>query len=705
MCVPPAPLARTKTLSKRAGPTPWAVHRAGWRQIAVCLRATLWLMGFTLMGALGETRANPSWAGTQTQAPAGITVIDLPGVHAQLSGLFDREGQLDFDAVSSPQREQEFTPLGSALNAGYSGGVWWLRIDTHTPAALIGRTVFLQAWMPDLDEVRFRSPDGREHANGALTPIEARSSRLRVPTLELVLEQPVTTVYLKVRASGSATLIPQLLSPRGVLQYTEWQMLYLGVLGGALLIVLVINLVNALGTREPIYLIYSGLVLSAGLATLSRNGFIHAGWVDSPDWLIPLIAAPVHLLAIFAILFSARVLGIGERHPRLFLGLNGLTVLIALGFGLQFTDWVLRANQLVMITILAYGALSLVVSGWDLLRQPERRRFFIFAAYAAFMFAQMVSILAMLGQMRATLVTVEAWQFGTWIHLLLLHLALVSGLRDHGRRARTMELEAQVARAELAEQRRASEDKSRFLEMLAHEINTPLSVIDSTVQSLEMMPGASAPALRERHTRIRSSARRVSRLINETASRDRLDNGAWQVRLSKIAASDLIASVIDPLDRTLALDLRGGSPLLTDEVGGAPGWLEVRIEPGLPTLWADQRLVEIALSNLIDNARKYGAPGSTIRVEASQAPAHERIEAPALTLAVTSVGSRPDGFELERLFDKYHRGHTHPEVPGIGLGLHLVRSIAQLHGGAAGVEAISGPALRFWFTLPCDETD
>jgi signal transduction histidine kinase len=700
----PTPPAQARTLPEPPLPTRRVVHLACSQKIAHLLRAAFWLIGITLLGALGDSRTNLAWAAAQAKTPAGITVIDLPEVHAQLSGLFDPEGQLDFDAVSSPQRQHEFAPLGSALNAGYSGGVWWLRVDIHTPTAWIGRTVFLQAWMPDLDEVRFRSPDGREHANGALTAVEARSSRLRVPTLELVLDQPSTTVYLKVRASGSATLIPQLLSPRGVLLTTEWQMLYLGALGGALLIVLIINLVNAIGTREPIFLIYSGLVLSAGLATLSRNGFLHAGWVANPDWLIPLIAAPVHLLAIFANLFSARMLGIGERHPRLFRGLHGLTVLIALGFGLQFTDWVLEANRLIMITILAYGALSLGVSGWDLLRQPERSRSFIFAAYAAFMFAQVISILAMLGYVRATLMTVEAWQFGTWIHLLLLHLALVSGLRDQRRRARAIELEAQVTRAELAEQRRASEDKSRFLEMLAHEINTPLSVIDSTVQSLEMMPGASAPALRERHTRIRSSARRVSRLINETASRDRLDNGAWQVRLSKIAATDLIASVIDPLDRTLALDPQGGGPLLADEIGGAPGWLKIRIEPGLPTLLADQRLVEIALSNLIDNARKYGAPGSTVCVEASAAPPAGGIETRALTLAVTSSGCRLEGIPLERLFEKYHRGHTHPDVPGIGLGLHLVRSIAQLHGGAAGVETLSGPALRFWLTLPCDET-
>jgi signal transduction histidine kinase len=631
-------------------------------------------------------------------------VVDLPMVQGRLFGLFDPDGRLDFEAVTAPSRQAAFAPLGSALNAGYSGGVWWLRIDIDAPEMMIGQTVYLQARMPDLDEIRFRTADGQEHANGIIVPIEARSSRVRIPTLELVIEERLTTVYLKVRSSGTATLIPQLLSPRGVLLESERHMLYLGALGGALLIVLVINLINAYGSREPIFLFYSGLVASAGLTTFSRNGFIGADWVPNPDWLIPLVAAPVSLLSIFAILFSVRILGIGERHPRLSRGLHVIAVLLAVAFFLQFTPWRLEANRLVMITMLAYGVLSLAVSAWDLFRQPGRRRAFIFLAYIVFMFAQVISILASLGVVRANLTTVEAWQLGTWLHLLLLHLALVSGLQNQRRQARASELEAQIARAELAEQRRASEDKSRFLEMLAHEINTPLSVIDSAVQSLEMMPGAESQPVRERYDRIRSSARRVSRLINETASRDRLDNGVWQVRLSEIRADQLIAGIIDPPDRAASLRPEGGATLLPDEVGGLPGWLDVRIEPGLPNLLADQRLVEIALSNLIDNARKYGAPGSTIRIDATPGPAGTHLEAPALTLAVTSSGARLEETELERLFDKYHRAHTHPDVPGVGLGLHLVRSIAQLHGGSAGVERVSGPALRFWMTLPCDAT-
>jgi signal transduction histidine kinase len=240
--------------------------------------------------------------------------------------------------------------------------------------------------------------------------------------------------------------------------------------------------------------------------------------------------------------------------------------------------------------------------------------------------------------------------------------------------------------------------------MLAHEINTPLSVIDSAVQSLEMMPGADADSLRERHARIRSSARRVSRLINETTSRDRLDNGVWQVRLSPIQIPALVAAVIDPLDRTKALNPDGGEAMLAEDVGGAPGWFSIRIEPRLPVLLADQRLVEIALSNLIDNARKYATPGSTVRIEATQTGAEGCSDGPSLTLAVTSNGTGLEHIEIERLFEKYHRAHTHPDVPGIGLGLHLVQSIAHLHGGSAGVERVAGPALRFWLTLPCDET-
>jgi signal transduction histidine kinase len=417
-----------------------------------------------------------------------------------------------------------------------------------------------------------------------------------------------------------------------------------------------------------------------------------------------LIAAPVTLLAVFAILFSSRILRIDSRHPRLFQALGWLAGLILLAYGLQFTGHALFVNQMLMLVMLAYGIVSLAVSGYDVIRQPDRTSAFIFAAYLVFMGAQIISILAALGVLAATLQTVEAWQYGTWVHLLLLHVALVSGLREDRRVARDNELGMRIARAELAEQRRASEEKSRFIEMLAHEINTPLAVIDSAVQSLEMLPGASSNEQRSRHARIRSSVRRVSRLINETASRDRLDNGAWQVRLAEFSAAELIASVIDPLDPALVLGVQGGSLTRPAEVGGQAGTLEIRIAPTLPRLRADARLAEIALSNLLDNARKYGSPGSTIRVEARPSVPDPETRRPGIELSVHSIGPPLPGHVLEQLFQKYFRAQTHPEVPGLGLGLYLVRSIAELHGGRAGVEPAEGSGLRFWICLPDDET-
>lgn len=656
----------------------------------------LWLLCFPAGTSRGQTGALP---------PAGgVAVLGFDGLSAGLHALFDPSGTLDFDAASAPQRRADYRPLAGALNAGYSGGVWWLRIDIAVPAAYAGQTALLQAWMPDLDDVRFRTADGREHANGAIVPIAERSARLRIPTVEVRLAEPVTTVYLRLKASGTATLIPRLLSPLALLRSSELQMLYLGALGGALLIVMVIALVNAWVTREPIYRIYAGLTLTAGLAVLSRNGFINAGLVPSPDWLIPLIALPITLLAMFAILFSSRILHIDSRHPRLFRMLQWLAILLLAAYGLQFTGHSLFVNQLLMLVMLAYGVLSLAVSGYDLVREPDRTGAFIFTAYAVFMGAQIVSILAALGTLPATLQTVEAWQYGTWVHLLLLHVALVSGLREERRAARENELGVRIARAELAEQRRASEEKSRFIEMLAHEINTPLAVIDSTVQSLEMLPGADSQDQRSRHARIRASVRRVSRLINETASRDRLDNGAWQVRLAEFSAAELIAGVIDPLDPVLALGAQGGTVTRPAEVGGQTGDLEISIAPGMPRLRADARLAEIALSNLLDNARKYGAPGSRIRVEARPSLPDPQTHQPGIELSVHSVGYALPAPIIEQLFQKYFRGPTHPEVPGLGLGLYLVRSIAELHGGRAGAEPAEGPGLRFWICLPHDET-
>lgn len=105
--------------------------------------------------------------------------------------------------------------------------------------------------------------------------------------------------------------------------------------------------------------------------------------------------------------------------------------------------------------------------------------------------------------------------------------------------------------------------------------------------------------------------------------------------------------------------------------------------------------LERALSNLVDNALKYGIPyGGEIRVRAG------RTEAGTIEISVSDSGTGIPSQDLDRLFDRFYRGESHRHtVDGSGLGLAIVRAVIEGRGG--GVEVLNsdaGTTLRITLT-------
>ena len=162
---------------------------------------------------------------------------------------------------------------------------------------------------------------------------------------------------------------------------------------------------------------------------------------------------------------------------------------------------------------------------------------------------------------------------------------------------------------------------------------------------------------------------------------ERIEGGTIQLRPERFDLRDLLDDAVEVF--------RAAAP---DRA------FDVRV-PAVPVpVHADPRLTEIAVGNLLENAVKYSPQGSTVVVEV--APRVDGVE-----VAVTDEGPGVPAEDRERVFEKYHRAGNTTGTAGAGLGLHLVRSITDAHGGSVRCDAGAAGGGRFVIWLPYDVTE
>jgi two-component system phosphate regulon sensor histidine kinase PhoR len=238
-----------------------------------------------------------------------------------------------------------------------------------------------------------------------------------------------------------------------------------------------------------------------------------------------------------------------------------------------------------------------------------------------------------------------------------------------------------VLGAAARKERRANQLKSEFIANVSHELKTPLSLIRMFGELLALGRSESSETHREYAEIIMKESDRLSGLIDNVLDFSRIERGQAAYQMGQ----GQVAPVVER-----ALDL---CRYRTEQAGVE---LSLEVEGPLPALVFDESAITLLTLNLIENALKYGATaGQQIRV-ALQA------EGEGLLLSVEDDGPGIGEGEKRQIFERFYRGEGARArgQRGSGIGLSLVRHIAEAHQGSVMVESEPGKGARFEVRLP-----
>jgi PAS domain S-box-containing protein len=221
-------------------------------------------------------------------------------------------------------------------------------------------------------------------------------------------------------------------------------------------------------------------------------------------------------------------------------------------------------------------------------------------------------------------------------------------------------------RAARAAAERLSDVKDEFLATLSHELRTPLNAILGWSQVLRSSPAERTDYLKGLET-IERNARVQTQLIEDLLDMSRITSGKLRLDIQPLLPAAVIEAAIETV--TPAANAKGIR-------------LEKFLEPGAGPISGDPGRLQQVIWNLLSNAIKFTPRDGRVQIVLERVSSHIEI-----SVADTGVGIRPEF--IPHLFERFRQGDasTTRKFGGLGLGLSIVKSLVELHGGTVRVKS------------------
>ncbi|RJG05295.1 histidine kinase [Noviherbaspirillum cavernae] len=633
-----------------------------------------------------------------------------------MSLLHDAGGRMTADAAQS---SDSWKALPGAASAGYTSDTIWLRLEVERQADAP------QDWSvrftnPLLDDVRLYRPDGAQGWSEQAAGENLGRSNWAVDARNVVfpvrMEAAGREIWLVRLQSKNAMSTGLEIWPRTAFNdFSRREYLYYGLYFGFYVLLIVLHAFFWRMTREAQsgwYLLYVSLHTLTELMTVAIPQQLFDMPVGVSD---PLLGMSICCSLAVGVYFAVQQMELPAMRPRFSkLVLASACGVAAIGIGLilagRFAAGMILVQQLAMLLVVVFISLSL----WMLIHGHKPARFFLLA-FGIFYAGVVVSFLRNMAVVPTNFWTNHAVAIGALLHMTLMSLRL--NLRyDELRRDKEMaqaetvravrqlndSLEDQVARRTAALQqeiaqrvqleqelrkaldveRRIKEEQQDFVAMVSHEFRTPLAIITTTAQQIAKNLDAVREKTLTRCQNLRNAAHRMAALVDEYLTADRMEDSATAFKPVSCDPRQLIEGIVNEWPQ---------------------GRISMSLQPLPAQFTCDKGLLQVGLRNLLSNADRHATSGQAIHV---QAEAREEGARHTLCISVRNRGELIPEDEVPRLFQKYFRGRSAQHKPGAGLGLYLVKRIAEMHAGEVWLEndAATG-SVTFSLLLPDNKSD
>ncbi|MEI6638466.1 MAG: GHKL domain-containing protein [Chlorobium sp.] len=599
----------------------------------------------------------------------------------------DLSARMTFEEMLHPENRVAFKPLKGNLNDGYSHKAVWLRF-TLTRTLSFPAEAWVRFGPPYLDYVT-------AYIQTAPNPSVASSySRVRLGDHIPAAERPVldpdflapvflpegrtVTVYVRVQSITPLSLTATVQTEADQVSSTNKNILTQGSYLTIILVIAMLNLIFFFRIGDQLFLYFSLFAIALFINYLSISGIlilIMPGSVHLvSDYFGDIgMSGSILLFCIFLQRLFAPVMTTPIRWYLEFMAVMAILTTLADPIGYYV--------EIAPITSLGVLCLFFVVIWLSIqaVRKQLPGRKILFVAFAISNLGYFLHFVKMLGLMPFDWWNINYLPFSLLLNILLITLALVERMRETEIRTREALRESEQRFMEVQIERLATERQKRFLATISHEYRTPLSIIRSSLDIMELQRSDQYPENRSELDKMKRSVRRLVEVMDVSLEKSRLSDSREKEGAERTLVAPFMASEIEEVralwpKRTFIFTI-----LLTDHA-----------------IDAEQHYLTTALFNLFDNAQKYSLPDSPIEIDCHG-------EGEEVVIRIRNQSNDILTNETEELFKKYQRGSNSNNTNGSGLGLWLVREIIQRHNGTVTLEK-SGHHVVVTVRLPLADT-